>query len=115
MKYLLLSMLFLSTASFAEQEFQQSMEKLCEKTMVCAKASLPPGMQGMAEQMMGGMCQAYDQAFKAALNPEYTGLYAAAQSCVSSMTALSCEALMDDPETPACQKYQQAAAEYQNN
>lgn len=116
MKYLLLTMALFSTASFAaaDQEFQQQMDKLCEKTMSCAKAQLPPAMQGMAEQMMGGMCQAYDKAFAAALNPKYQGLYTAAQSCIASMAALSCTELMDDPETVECQKYQEIAAEYEN-
>lgn len=117
MKYLLMTIALFSSASFAtgEQEFQQQMDKLCEKTLSCAKAQLPPAMQGMADHMMGGMCKAYDKAFEAALNPEHQGLYAAAQSCVSSMAALSCADLMDDPETADCQKYQEIAAEYEDN
>lgn len=115
MKHILLLLTLFVVPSFAsEQEFQEELDKLCEKTMVCAKAQLPPSMQGMAESMMGGMCQAYDKAFEGAWTSQFKEVYSAAQRCVRSMAALSCAALMDDPETPACQDYQEVAAEYQN-
>ena len=115
MKYIVLVLALLSSASRAKdsQEFQQELDKSCEKTMACAKAQLPPAMQGMAEQMMGGMCQAYDKAFNVVKDPRFQDIYSAAKQCVSSMTALSCADLMDDPQTPACQEYERVAAEYQ--
>lgn len=116
MKYILLALALFTSASYANdsQDFQKELDQLCEKTMACAKAQLPPAMQGMAEQMMGGMCQAYDQAFNVVKDPRFKDIYSAAKQCVSSMAALSCADLMDDPQTPACQEYERVAAEYQN-
>ena len=72
MKYLLLVLALIVGTSYANEEsqdFQKDLDQLCEKTTACAKAQLPPAMQGMADQMLGGMCQAYDQAFNAVHEP----------------------------------------------
>lgn len=111
MKYLLLVATLFASASWAGNvdDFHKELDALCNKTKQCAVAQMPPEMRGMADAMMGGMCTAYDQAFAAARNPEFSDIYEAARSCVRSMTALSCENLMDDPETAECQEYQKVA------
>lgn len=100
----------------AEQQLRQELDQLCEKTKACSleqmRQSLPPGMQHRAAEMMGGMCDAYEQAFAKGLNPQHQVLFNSASACIRSMNALSCESLLDDPETPACQKFDELASSY---
>ncbi len=115
-KYLLLCAV-LSTTAHAGDTLQPALQKLCKKTQRCAieqmRATLPPEMVKMAEAMAGAqLCQGFAQTYEPALTGENKQLLHAAEDCINSMNALICEALLNEPNTAACQKYEQMLEQY---
>lgn len=108
----------ITSSSWANKEFDVEMSALCEKTKSCAiaemKKSLPPEMQEMAIGMAAQACTAIQQSYSyLAQQGQYAELMSSATACMKSMSTLSCEALMDGPETQACKDYEKKAEKFQ--
>lgn len=109
MKTLLLafSLMLVGTAAQAAN-MSAEIEQLCEKTKQCViahmKETLPPSLQGMAEQAAQTACDVQQQAMQMAkeASPEAEGLKQA-QQCVQAMNALSCSELRAGVQPAACQ------------
>ncbi len=117
--YTLLETFVVSTQAIAESEFGSEISALCEKTKSCAivemKKSLPANMQEMALGMVSQACVSIEQSYAHLENGKHADLVDSATACMKSMSSLSCEELLDDPETQACKDYEKEAAKYDSN
>lgn len=108
-----------TTPALADSAFSTEISALCEKTKSCAiaemKKSLPPNMQEMAMGMVSQACVSIEQSYAYLENGEHADLVDSATACMKSMSSLSCEELMDDPETQACKDYEEEAKKYDTN
>ncbi|MEM8501341.1 MAG: hypothetical protein AAF542_25245 [Pseudomonadota bacterium] len=115
----LLAALFFGGQALAESAFNSEISTLCEKTKSCAvaemKKSLPANMQEMAISMVSQACVSIEQSYAYLENGKHADLVASATACMKSMSSLSCEELLDDPETQACKDYEKEAAKYDSN
>ncbi len=111
--------LAVSNPAAADSAFSTEISALCEKTKACAiaemKKSLPPNMQEMAMGMVSQACVSIEQSYAYLENGEYADLVDSATACMKSMSSLSCEELMNDPETQACKDYEKEAEKYETN
>ncbi len=116
---ILFAPLVLSTQAVAESEFRTEISALCEKTKSCAiveiKKSIPANMQEMAIGMASQACVSIEQSYAYLENKEHADLIDSATACMKSMSSLSCEELLDDPETQACKDYEKEAEKYNSN
>lgn len=115
----LLAAFVFSSQAIAESEFATEISALCEKTKSCAvaemKKSLPPNMQEMAIGMVSQACASIEQSYAYLENGKHADLVDSATACMKSMSSLSCEELLDDPETQACKDYEKEAEKYDSN
>lgn len=114
-------MLFVfASASHANdaEKLKSEVRQLCEKTKACTLAemrkSLPENMQAMAEGMIEGVCASVEQNYNDVYVANSQAIYRDAVACVSSMSNLSCEALMNGEQTSACEQYNETARNYSN-
>ena len=114
-------MLFVfASASHANdaEKLKSEVRQLCEKTKACTLAemrkSLPENMQAMAEGMIEGVCASVEQNYNDVYVANSQAIYRDAVACVSSMSNLSCEALMNGEQTSACKQYNETARNYSN-
>ncbi len=98
------------------EEFGDQALALCDKVKQCALAQmgtqeLTPQMRQAVVPMIENMCSSMQAQFQ--LFPANHELYEPALACMTSMSALPCEALMEGAvETPQCEEYQALAKEY---
>ena len=98
------------------EPFEQAANALCEKTKMCAKASMvgediPPDMMAMINQQLDGMCSTMLASFEVS-GLEGHALYKPAVACMKSMAVLSCEELEAEVSTPACDAYHEKLDHY---
>ena len=98
------------------EPFEQAANALCEKSKMCAKASMVgeeirPEMMAMINQQLEGMCGSMLASFQAS-GMESHALYKPAVACMKSMAVLSCEELEADTSTPACDAYHKKLDSY---
>ncbi len=117
--FALLATVVFSAQTIAESQFGTEVSTLCEKTKSCAiaemKKSLPANMQEMAMGMVSQACVSIEQNYAHIENGQHADLVKSATACMKSMSNLSCEELLDDPETQACKDYEKEAAKYESN
>lgn len=91
--------------------------ELCEKVKACSMAEidqedLTPEIEAMMKPILDGMC-ANMQSRLAVVDPSHP-MYDVSLSCGRSMSALSCDQLMNANQvvTPECEEYEAAARKY---
>lgn len=98
--------------------FNQAFNKVCSKTKQCAMAeikkepSMTPDMIKMVESSMMGMCEGIKGQFEPKLFAEHKNILSAATECLNSMAKSSCETMDTADQTPACEKYNKLAEQY---
>ena len=98
------------------EPFDDAANALCEKTKMCARASMagqqiPPDMMAMINQQLDGLCAGMLASFDVNGMTDHP-LYQPAVACMESMAALSCDALEREAGTAACDAYQQKLERY---
>ncbi len=91
--------------------------ELCEKVKACSlaqidKEDLTPEVEAMMKPMLDGMC-ANMQSRVAVVDSSHP-MYDVSLRCMRSMSALSCEQMMNESPTvtPECEEYEAAARKY---
>jgi len=91
--------------------------ELCEKVKACSLAQidqedLTPEIEAMMKPMLDGMC-ANMQSRVASVNTSHP-MYDVSLSCMRSMSALTCDQLMNENQvvTPECEEYEAEARKY---
>ncbi|WP_026376411.1 hypothetical protein [Aestuariibacter salexigens] len=102
--------------SFADvKDLQAASQALCDKLRECTlqnmqqAENITPEIRQMAEAMVSGMCAQFVTAEQ--IKP-YPDLVEPATACLQSAAALSCSDFEQNPQTPACQAFEQKAAKY---
>ena len=91
--------------------------ELCEKVKACSmaqidKEDLTPEVEAMMKPMLDGMC-ANMQSRVAVVDSSHP-MYDVSLRCMRSMSALSCDQMMNESPTvtPECEEYEAAARKY---
>ncbi len=101
----------------AADEMADAALELCEKVKACSmaqidKEDLTPEIEAMMKPMLDGMC-ANMQSRVAVVDTSHP-MYDVSLSCMSSMSELTCDQMMNENQvvTPECEEYEAAARKY---
>jgi len=110
------AVLTVSSHAVADEMADAALE-LCETVKACSLAQidpqdLTPEIEAMMKPMLDGMC-ANMQSRVASVNTAHP-MYDVSLSCMRSMSALSCDQLMNENQvvTPQCEEYEAVARKY---
>ncbi len=91
--------------------------ELCEKVKACSmaqidKEDLTPEVEAMMKPMLDGMCA--NMQSRVAVVDSGHPMYDVSLRCMRSMSALSCDQMMNESPTvtPECEEYEAAARKY---